>query len=426
MKSIKRNFCIPVGLMACFAPLLVEAVELSSGQHRLEYHGYFRGGVGFSDQGKTQTRFIMPGARGKYRLGNEPETNMELAFLHTYKLEEDASSDANITTNIMLDGFKSHGDSGDFTVSNLAQGYLSFNNMLGKGVKVWVGRRYYERKSIHILNHYWLNPGQNSQAAVGVEDVKMNSGKLNLALFRSEDNAAGELINGSTFDARLHGLEITENTKMTVWGQYALRSKQATLGLDKETGVGAGFWLNHKKGKTSNTLSGTFQTGAAITQGDFNPAPIREDLGWDLGKAEIVEFNNEFFYEASPSYSVQWALVLRSEDHGLSGASTVDWYSTGFRGIHYLSKHVNVALDTGIDYVDDDINNRKGAMTKETIALQIAAGPGFKTRPVLRFFLTLAQWDDDFKGVIGNTPKEAPYGDDTDGWSIGSQIESWW
>lgn len=423
---MERKFRVFVGLMVCLTPLLADAVELSSGQHRLEYHGYFRGGIGVSDQGKTQARFIMPGARGKYRLGNEPETNMELAVLHNYQLQDAQSPDANITTYIMLDGFKSHGESSDFTVDNLAQGYLSFNNMLGKGLKVWVGRRYYERKSIHILNHYWLNPGQNSQAAAGVEDVGLGLGALNLALFRNEDNVAGELINASVLDARWHGLKITGNTSLTVWGQYALRSKQENLGLDQKTGFGAGFWLNYQAGKTTNTLASIYQSGAAVPQGDFNPRPVREDQNWNLAKAETLEFNNEFFYEASPLYSVQWVLVWRREDHGQPNNSKVDWYSTGFRGIYYLSNHLNLALESGIDYVDDEINNRKGSMTKETVALQIAAGRGFKKRPVLRFFLTLAQWDDDFKGVIGNTPGQAPYGDNTDGWTIGSQLETWW
>lgn len=31
-----------------------------------------------------------------------------------------------------------------------------------------------------------------------------------------------------------------------------------------------------------------------------------------------------------------------------------------------------------------------------------------------------------FKGLVGNTPASAPYADETEGWSIGSQVEAWW
>jgi len=34
--------------------------------------------------------------------------------------------------------------------------------------------------------------------------------------------------------------------------------------------------------------------------------------------------------------------------------------------------------------------------------------------------------NDDFKGTVGNTPDDAPYGNDTDGWSAGIQLEWWW
>ncbi|MCK4710510.1 MAG: carbohydrate porin, partial [Gammaproteobacteria bacterium] len=48
------------------------------------------------------------------------------------------------------------------------------------------------------------------------------------------------------------------------------------------------------------------------------------------------------------------------------------------------------------------------------------------SRPVLRFFVTLADWSDDLKGLIGNIPGNAPYADETQGWTIGAQAEAWW
>jgi maltoporin len=46
----------------------------------------------------------------------------------------------------------------------------------------------------------------------------------------------------------------------------------------------------------------------------------------------------------------------------------------------------------------------------------------FFSRPALRFFLTYATWSDEFQGLIGGKT----HVDETDGFSMGVQFESWW
>ena len=342
-------------------------------------------------------------------------------------MNEPEAENANIQGIIMLDGFKNHGDSSDFTVDNLAQGYLSFNDLFDNGVRFWLGRRYYDRKSIHIMNHYWLNTGQNSHAGAGFEGLNTGSGILDMAIFRHEDKDSNELINNTALDARWHSIGIGDHTELTLWGQLAVRSEQANLAnVQKETGSGLGFWIDYKSGKIKNTLALIHQTGAAITQADFNPRPVRESDGWILEDASALEINNTLTYESLPDFSYQWAIVLRQEDHGQATNSNLNWYSTGIRPIFYFSKHLNLALEAGIDYIDDEINNRNGILRKLTTVMQISADRGFKSRPVMRFFITLAEWDDEFIGLVGHIPADAPYGNDTKGWTVGAQTEVWW
>jgi maltoporin len=176
----------------------------------------------------------------------------------------------------------------------------------------------------------------------------------------------------------------------------------------------------------SNTVAGTYRHGAALVQGTFNARPVREDQGFDLSNAAAWEINNNFLMEPSNKWSMQWAVVLRSEDRGLGRSDKIKWYSTGIRPIYYISDHVNIAFELGYDYVDNEILDRKGGLTKATLALQLARGRGYYNRPVLRLFGTYARWSDAFEGLIGNTPGSAPYGDDTKGWTVGTQIEAWW
>lgn len=406
------------------------ASERLMGQQSFEFHGYFRGGLGMSESGTTQAKFQAPGARAKYRLGNEPETNMELQLNYNYEMNQAEYENSHIQGIIMLDGFKPHGESNDFTVDHLAQGYLSFNQFFNNDIKLWLGRRYYDRKSIHIMNHYWLNSGQNSQAGVGIEDISAGSGKFNLALFRYEDdfdiNGSSYLINSTSLDARWHDLNINDNLKLTLWAGLSTRHELDVLNYDKQSGYGLGAWLDHNKTNIKNTTVLIYQVGSSITQADFNPNPVREDLGWDLENSSSFELSNTLTYESLPDYSYQWTLLYRQEDHGLTGNSNFNWYSTGIRPILYFSKHLNLAFEAGIDYIDDDLNNRSGTLSKLTTVLQVSADRGLKSRPVLRFFVTLADWSDELEGFVGNIPSDAPYGDETQGWTVGAQLEAWW
>lgn len=406
------------------------AVDLTSGQHSFEFHGYLRSSLGLSEGGTTQAKFQLPGARSKYRLGNEPDTSLELQFDYTYKLKNPENKNANIKSVIMIDGYKNLGESSDFAVENLSQAYLSFNNFFNDDVNFWIGRRYYHRKAIHIMNHFWLNPGQKSHIGIGFEGQRLGSGKFDLALFRNEDTFAltnsNHLINSTVLDARWHSLPVSKNIKLTAWGQLASRHASASLNYASKSGYSMGGWMDYAFNRIKNTTVLLYQNGATITQSGTNPRVVREDQGWNLDDAMIFEVSNMLTYENLSKHSFQWSLLYHQEDRGTAGNSKINWASTGIRPIFYLSKHVNIALEAGIDYVDDKLNNRRGSLEKFTIALQLAADRGFKSRPVLRIFATVAQWDDDFKGLVGNIPGDAPYANDVDGWTVGAQVESWW
>jgi len=350
-----------------------QSADIITGQHSLDFHGYFRGGIGMSKDGTTQTKFQAPGTRASYRLGNEPETNLELQFNYNYKMSKDKTDKAYVQGVFMLDGFKRHGSSNDFSVSNLAQGYLSFNQFFNSDTKLWLGRRYYFRQTLHLSNHSWLNPGQGSMGGFGIEDVAAGVGKFNLAMFRYEDVVGTDIIDSTSIDARWHGIEVGDNSKLTLWAGLTARHKQVALSYTDKTGYGIGAWLDQKSSNLKNTTAFIYQTGPAIKQGDFNPKPIREDIDgvlWNLDKATSFEISNSLTYEKLPDYSFQWIAMYRQEDHGLSGNSKFNWASTGVRPIFYFSKHVNLALELGIDYIDDKVNSRKGSLTKLTTALR--------------------------------------------------------
>jgi maltoporin len=78
-------------------------------------------------------------------------------------------------------------------------------------------------------------------------------------------------------------------------------------------------------------------------------------------------------------------------------------------------------MEAGVDHTHSPSGNYEGWLRKVTIAPQIGAGRKFFSRPVLRTFLTYANWSDGFRGLVGGTP----YLKRTSGLTYGVQAETW-
>ena len=132
------------------------------------------------------------------------------------------------------------------------------------------------------------------------------------------------------------------------------------------------------------------------------------------GEQVLVQPNNR--WSMMPIFIYQ-----RSKDgnpaHGLD-----TWLSFGARPIVNFTDHVSLAFEPGIDHTTSGQNLYSGWLVKSTVALQIASGRDFLSRPVVRAFFTYANWTDGYKGFVGGVP----YLNQNAGLSFGLQAESWW
>jgi maltoporin len=442
---------LPAAAAAIFflvhAPFTLFAADLLRGQGVLTTSGYFRAGIGASEGGATQAKFIAPGAQSKYRLGNEPDTNIEIELDFRWYTEAAGRRGESAPYSefvFMIDSYAEHGNSDALEMDRVAKAYIVFANMIGKGIDVWAGRRRYYRKDIHLNDHFWLNPGQGSQAGAGIEDIRFGPGTLKIALFRFEDTGVKGLpsfetetglLNSEILDLRLTDIPLTQDGALTLWGQLARREENENLGFETQDGYALGLW--HRKeglfgGDSRNRFAVTFRQGAAMVQGTFNGRPVRENFstGYALSDSYALEINNDLLYETGGPFSVQWGVVLREDNRGVTPAGgagdTVSWYSTGLRPVFYLTDHLSLAWETGVDYVENEPLAVDGYLLKSTLALQVAQSRGYFSRPVLRVFFTGAWWSDAFAGLVGSAPGDAPYGDEDHGWTLGAQVETWW
>ena len=81
-----------------------------------------------------------------------------------------------------------------------------------------------------------------------------------------------------------------------------------------------------------------------------------------------------------------------------------------------------MAGEAGIDYVANTLQSKSGSLWKLTLAPQVALGNQFFSRPVLRIFVTYAQWSNAFVGEVGGQD----YQNLNSGLTYGMQMEAWW
>jgi len=171
----------------------------------VDFHGYFRSGVGVSNDGGLQTyQKQMVG-----RLGNEDDTYAELAFGAELFNEDNKSlyfaSLVSMESNGSTDSETTKNDDAVFGLREVniqAKGYIS---ALPDAV-AWVGKRFYQRHDLHIIDtKYWNISG----AGAGVENIKAGEGAFSIAWIRGDaDDLEANIPDGVRDDLNINYLDL--------------------------------------------------------------------------------------------------------------------------------------------------------------------------------------------------------------------------
>lgn len=436
VKKITANKYKFLCLLTTVFSFNVSASELSVDEHNFSFHGYARIGLATSSEVDQAVNYYAPGAWAKYRLGNEADTLIRLRL--SYRWGDVSDTKPYINAEIATQGYQLTGSSEKLEFNKIPKAHLEFVNFVDEGVSVWLGRRWYERKGAYINDYWWLNSGQWAEAGMGIEGLSLGDGEVKIALFKHEDddvsayqgenNTLGN-VNSTTLDIRYQGLKPTSDSTLNFWALFAKRDENIALGFENRTGFGVGSWLDTPSifgGK--NTLALTYRKGAAMQQSTYNSKPINENMGFDLDHSNVFEVNNTWTWDNHEQYAVQWVAIARLQETGVAGVDTdkIDWFSTGARPIFYLSDTFNIATELGVDYVDNGVLGVKGSLSKATVALQYSPEKKFMSRPVIRFYVTYADWSKELEGLVGYTDNDELYGVQSNGWTIGGQVEHIW
>ena len=394
-----------------------------------EFHGYFRSGYGVNNVGGQQAAFQAPGAGAKYRLGNEAETYGEFIFVNNWLNPDHATDKAWIKTEVMLEANTTNSASyanSPGGVGNdqfrLREAFVQAGNVLQSqpDAKFWVGERYYRRQHIDINDFY---PLDMSGYGGGVEDLHVGIGKLAVAYLsgaRPDIVTENGYLAKNNVDVRLYDLKGPAG----LWGGWfdfaTTKGGKTSGGAVVPTTDGYAFGLRHQSLEWHggyHTFMIQYGTGAAsnFSTSIDDPTPYLRSSA----RLQVVE---HLLYQPNDRFAIMPIFVYQRAKDGDPRHPWNQWVSFGARPEIFFTKYLSLALEGGFDHTHSPSGQYDGWLRKFTIAPQIGAGRKFFSRPVLRTFLTYANWSDGLRGFVGGTP----YLRRTNGLTYGVQAETWW
>ncbi len=398
-----------------------------------EFHGYLRSGYGLNSEGGQQVAFEAPGADAKYRLGNEAETYGELIFVNNWLNPDHGGDKAWMKTEVMIEANTTNSaNSSSFPNGlgndqfRLREAFVQAGNVFESQphAEFWAGERYYRRQHIDIDDFYTLDL---SGYGGGVENVNVGIGKLALAFLNA---ARPDIVtqNGnlakSNIDVRLYDLKGPAGL-WAVWFDYATSKGGTASGTAIPTTDGYAFGMRHTRLEWHDgyhTFSIQYGTGAASNfSNPGNGVTIPNPTAYVNNSAQLL-IAEHLVLQPNQWFGIMPIFLYQRTKDGNPQDGWNQWASFGARPIVFFTKHLSLAFEGGFDHVDSGIGQYDGWLRKFTLAPQIGATRKFFGRPVLRAFVTYANWSDNLRGYVGGVP----YQNRTSGMTYGVQTETWW
>ncbi|MFM2587311.1 maltoporin LamB [Vibrio sp. TBV020] len=426
----------------------------------VDFYGYVRSGIGLSGDAGENLGY----EKSKVgRLGNENDTFFEVGLGQELYNQDGVS--------FYLDSLIAHAVDGDNDWEE-SPSALRVINVQAKGLiksdkdaTMWVGKRYYQRRDVHITDFYYLNT--SSGAGVGVENLSLGNGKLSTALITDEGSqqgdatygyiAANNKATGATdpnqvwaqtgydssdvqayiADIRYSGINLWENANLELAGAYnfAHETKGQTAVADDGMLLSAIVHQGLDNGFNQTVFQYGSNSYAAQMPGlgggnnydrstdANNGADGFRILNWGVvGLGESWEVGHQIMYASASD--VGTAASYKNNYDKTTGAYTGDTVVAGKKFDHTLANVVvrptykwdnNMKTIFEAGYFTEEKDNVDSAGSKFTVAQAWGAGSSFWARPEIRLY---ASYFNDHEGEFDS-------GNDSE-FSVGAQFEAWW
>ena len=304
----------------------------------------------------------------------------------------------------------------------LREAFVQVGNVLESqpDAKFWAGERYYRRQHIDIDDFY---PLDMSGYGAGVEDLdlRLRQDGCGVPVRRSARHCHPKRL--SCEEQHRRALLRPEGTCGSLGRMVRFRNLER--GRDRRPGTvipttdGYAVGLRHQRLEWHggyHAFSIQYGTGAAsnFSTSIDDPTPF-------LHSAARLLVTEQVLFQPNDRFAIMPIFVYQRTKDGNPQHGWNQWVSFGARPEIFFTKHLSLAFEGGFDHTHSQSGQYDGWLRKFTIAPQIGAGSKFFSRPVLRAFLTYANWSDGLRGFVGGVP----YLNRTNGLTYGVQAETW-
>ena len=462
------------------------ALALSSvAASAVDFHGYFRAGAQASTQG-GEVYCLGNGNIGHKvgRLGDECDTYAELTL--NQEVYNKANNKWTVNTlvaygtaegnrDLQGDSWQGVGGDGPWNGQRLSIRELWTGYQTDAGYQIWAGKRFYQRKDIHILDLYYLN---NSGYGAGIEGIDVGAGNLAFAVTKWANDRSVKRIKADAWDgaendhtliptnrnvykldARWNGIPVGFGTidAAVIYALPFISDHQRDIdGSSRSTQANSGALVTLEHNSAVNTDS-VYLMNKFVVQygtngfgyvGQFkNHAGENYTPDIDIQGVRLIDWGTLDVGNFGLGYSLLWGHINVGKDHNANGnnAWTYDrsgWeYSVVLRPEYKWTEFTRTTLELGYSKMkatgwvaatgDDDPD-----AYKVTLAQQFTPGKGFWTRPAIRFYVSylggtqLSKGNLYFSAVDGTWTAGKAFKDANDGHNyqvtVGTQVEAWW
>ena len=441
---------------------LAAAVALAAGSvsaSAVDFHGYFRAGAQLGTHG-GEVYCLGNGNVGHKvgRLADECDTYGEGAL--SQEVYNKANSKFTVNTLFAYGSTEGYRD----LQGNSWQGVggngpwdgqrLSFREMYAKydtadGYSIWAGKRFYQRKDIHIMDFYYLN---NSGHGTGIENIDVGAGNLNFAVIKwANDGTEDYNRNVYKVDARWNAIPVGFGTldASVIYAFPAISDQQKDAVKNDPRGnrADSGVLLTLDHASTVGNADGSFSLmnhlifqwgtngfGYVGTYGNHAGDNYTPDV--DIVGVRLIDWGTmDFGSDIDLGYSLFWSHLDNGKNHESKGAAWTytrsGWeYSIVVRPEYKWTEYTRTTLELGYSqmkttgwvthtkYEDPDAY-------KFTLAQQFTPGKGFWTRPAIRFYASYLGGKQFAHGWNTNYAEKNASGHNHQ-FTFGTQVEAWW
>lgn len=415
-----------------------------------EFHGYGRSGILLNTNNNLKKADPFQ-KQAVGRLGNEGDTYIEAELVKNFYMDNGSWA----KWHIMF----AHGDSEYNDWSNgtaLRQAYAEMGNLptftgAFKDSTIWAGKRFYNRRDIHITDMYYTD---YSGTGIGIENVKVGQGKLNLGVVardysdyeyldnNNENNLdvvnlltrydinSWEIDLGIAFSHKNKDRTIEDNDNLYSYNAADFGAQTGVFyntpgyywtgnGFSKIFGqVGYGLNAGDGLGTAGRGSENNLDNAMSYRLGTFGMTPLSKN--WDLFTTLVAQ------HDKNAKYNFETDGKEYGSNIDPKGIKTTT-VSVVARPVYKVNQNFELQFEAGYYHVTEkmpgDNSNNNGNLYKLTFAPTFKLDSNeFWARPEIRTFVSWGKWD---RGYEKDFQPDLKSYDGRNGLTVGAQAEVW-